>query len=205
MNFLRQSALLMIITLLLLPGCGSKDVHGDLTVSGSSSAVVAGAANVSFTMTYSRPEGGPYDGVNLAVTTTLDGATYINSTETLSSSGSKILTYNGIPSGSTIRLQAQYGDLISSASVTVANATLTVTPSTNFIFIAAEAIGATRLGTINGGTAPFTATSTTTDISASVSGTVLTVRLNVVGTGLRSATVTVKDASGQSVLVPVTY
>ncbi len=205
MNYLRLSVLLMFITLFSLTGCGSKDVHGDLTVTGASSAVVTGAANVSFTMTYTRPEGGPYDGVSLAVTTTLDGVPYINSTETLSSSGTRILTYPGIPTGSTLRLQAQFGDLISSAAITVASATLTVAPLTDFNFAIGSAINSTKSGTITGGTAPFTATSSTPDITASTSGTVLTVRLNVVAPGGQTATITVRDGSGQSALVSVSY
>jgi hypothetical protein len=206
MNFLRLSALLMIITLFLLPGCGSKNMHGDLTVSAASSAVVAGTANVSFTITYTRPEGGPYDGVDLAINTTLDGVPYFSGTESLSSSGTLTLSYPVISAGSTIRLQARYGDIVSSASITVASATLVVTPLTDFIFATGSAIGSIKSGTISGGTAPYSfVSSSTPNISGTVSGTTLTVTLNVVATGGNSATLTVRDSSGQTALVSVTY
>jgi hypothetical protein len=207
MNFLRLSAVLMIITLFLLPGCGSKDMHGDLTVSAASSAVVAGAADVSFTIKYTRPEGGPYDGVDLAIRTTLDGAPYSSGTEYLSSSGTVTLTYPGINAGSNIRLQARYGDIVSSASITVASATLIVTPLTDWIFTAGQAPGSIKSGTISGGTPPYAyVSSSSPNISGSVSGTVLTVTLlNVVATGGNSATLTVRDSSGQTALVSVTY
>ena len=208
MNFLRLSAVLMIITLFLLPGCGSKDMHGDLTVSAASSAVVAGAADVSFTIKYTRPEGGPYDGVDLAIRTTLDGAPYSSGTEYLSSSGTVTLTYPGINAGSNIRLQARYGDIVSSASITVASATLIVTPLTDWVFTAGQPVGSIKSGTISGGTPPYSFVSISSSspaISGSVSGTVLTVTLNVVATGGNSATLTVRDSSGQTALVSVTY
>jgi len=182
-------------------------MHGDLTVSAASSSVVAGAANVSFTITYTRPEGGPYDGVDLAIRTTLDGAPYSSGTEYLSSSGTVTLTYPGINAGSNIRLQARYGDIVSSASITVASATLIVTPLTDWVFTTTDVIGSSKSGTISGGTPPYSyvSSSTQAEVSGSVSGTVLTVTLNVVATGLRTATVTVRDSSGQTALVSVTY
>jgi hypothetical protein len=208
MKILRLLTVLNIIAIFSLSGCGNGggDVHGDLTVTATSSAVTNGTASVSFTITYTRPEGGPYDGLDVEITTTLDGNTIDSGTEVFSSSGSLILTYSGVPAGSIIRLQAKVGDIVRSASLTVASSTLTITPATDWNFTTGAAAGTSKAGTISGGTAPFTVSSSTTDLTPSISaGNILTVTLNVAAPGGQTGTITVRDSSGQTGLVSVSY
>lgn len=210
MKLLRLLSVLMILSLFMLPGCGSGggDVHGDLNVTGSQVANGNGTSDVSFTITYTRPEGGPYDGVGVAVTIFFDGVQQgPTTTEVLSSSGSVILTFGAVPAG-TLTLEAKFGDIVRSDSVTISPTALSINPAT-IAFTAGEIAGTSHDALISGGTAPFTATSSTTDLTASIiSGTTLRVTLAAAAapaTGLRTATITVRDSSNNATQVNVTY
>ena len=208
MKVLHYFVLLVVCTLFLLPGCGSKDVHGDLNVTATQVDNGDGTSDVSFTITYTRPEGGPYDGVNPTITLFFDGVQQGSSTtEFLSSSGTVILTFGAIPAG-TLTLQAQYGDLVSSDSVTISATALSLNPAT-LAFAAGAVADTNQDALISGGTAPYTATSSTTDLSPIIfSGNTLRVFLNAAAapaTGLRTATITVRDISNSAITVNVTY
>ena len=208
MKVLHYFVLLAVCTLFLLPGCGSKDVHGDLNVTATQVDNGDGTSDVSFTITYTRPEGGPYDGVNPTITLFFDGVQQGSSTtEFLSSSGSVILTFGAVPAG-TITLQAQYGDLVSRDSVTISATALSLNPAT-LAFAAGALADTNQDALISGGTAPYTATSSTTDLSPIIfSGNTLRVFLNAAAapaTGLRTATITVRDISNSAITVNVTY
>jgi len=208
MKVLHYFVLLAVCTLFLLPGCGSKDVHGDLNVTATQVDNGDGTSDVSFTITYTRPEGGPYDGVNPAITVFFNGAQIGPTTEEfLSSSGTVILTFGAVPAG-TITLQAQYGDLVSRDSVTISATALSLNPAT-LAFAAGALADTNQDALISGGTAPYTATSSTTDLSPIIfSGNTLRVFLNAAAapaTGLRTATITVRDISNSAITVNVTY
>jgi hypothetical protein len=208
MKVLHYFVLLVVCTLFLLPGCGSKDVHGDLNVTATQVDNGDGTSDVSFTITYTRPEGGPYDGVNPTITLFFDGVQQGSSTtEFLSSSGSVILTFGAVPAG-TITLQAQYGDLVSRDSVTISATALSLNPAT-LAFAAGALADTNQDALISGGTAPYTATSSTTDLSPIIFfGNTLSVILNQVAapaTGLRTATITVRDISNSAITLNVTY
>ena len=208
MKVLHYFVLLLVCTLFLLPGCGSKDVHGDLNVTATQVDNGDGTSDVSFTITYTRPEGGPYDGVNPTITLFFDGVQQGSSTtEFLSSSGSVILTFGAVPAG-TITLQAQYGDLVSRDSVTISATALSLNPAT-LAFAAGALADTNQDALISGGTAPYSATSSSTDLSPIIFfGNTLRVFLNAAAapaTGLRTATITVRDISNSAITVNVTY
>ena len=207
MKVLHYFVLLVVCTLFLLPGCGSKDVHGDLNVTGTQVDNGDGTSDVSFTITYTRPEGGPYDGVNPAITVFFNGAQIGPTTEEfLSSSGTVILTFGAVFPG-TITLQAQYGDIIRSDSVTVSATALTVSP-TALAFTAGSPFNTLLTSTITGGVAPYSATSDTPDLTVVVVGTTLNIRLNLadgLNTGVIPAIITVRDVAGSETQVNVTY
>ena len=208
MKVLHYFVLLVVCTLFLLPGCGSKDVHGDLNVTATQVDNGDGTSDVSFTITYTRPEGGPYDGVNPTITLFFDGVQQgASTTEFLSSSGTVILTFGAVPAG-TITLQAQYGDLVSRDSVTISATALSLNPAT-LAFAAGAVADTNQDALISGGTAPYTATSSTTDLSPIIFfGNTLRVFLNAAAapaTGLRTATITVRDISNSAITVNVTY
>jgi len=208
MKVLHYFVLLVVCTLFLLPGCGSKDVHGDLNVTATQVDNGDGTSDVSFTITYTRPEGGPYDGVNPTITLFFDGVQQGSSTtEFLSSSGTVILTFGAVPAG-TITLQAQYGDLVSSDSVTISATALSLNPAT-LAFAAGALADTNQDALISGGTAPYSATSSSTDLSPIIFfGNTLRVFLNAAAapaTGLRTATITVRDISNSAITVNVTY
>jgi len=209
MKVLHYFVLLVVCTLFLLPGCGSKDVHGDLNVTATQVDNGDGTSDVSFTITYTRPEGGPYDGVNPTITIFFNGVLQpdLSTTEFLSSSGTRFLTFGAVPAG-TITLQAQYGDLVSRDSVTISATALSLNPAT-LAFAAGALADTNQDALISGGTAPYSATSSSTDLSPIIFfGNTLRVFLNAAAapaTGLRTATITVRDISNSAITVNVTY
>ncbi len=204
MKFLFQRVLLMVFLLFLLPGCGGNDNNGNLTVTPSQSSIGSGNANVSFTVQYSNSQVSDYQGTDVTINTTVDGASIDSHTEKFSSNGILIFSYGPISAGSTVVLKAQVGDIVRSGFLTVTASTLSASPGT--LNLTGTAAGTSLTSTISGGVATYSPVSTTSsNISATVSGTVLTVTKLNTNTGTASVVVGDSSSPQQTTTITVTY
>lgn len=208
MKFLHLQLLFISFVFVLISGCGSGsgDYNGDLNVTPSTLDNGNSTSNVTFTVTYTNSRVTDFQGTPVIINTTVDGLSLDNHTDYFSSSGVLAFTYNNIPANSSIRLQAQMGSIVRSASVVIAASNLSLA-QTILNFPLASNIGTLRTTQINGGTPTYSASSSTADITASVLGSTLTVSIaNQNNTGIaKTATVTVSDSSGKTATVTINY
>jgi ABC-type Fe3+-hydroxamate transport system substrate-binding protein len=204
MKCLRPKTLLMFVTILLLAGCGGGS-NGNLTVTGSTSGA-NNSSSATFVITYANSQVTDYQGLQVQIYTT-DSTNGIleNDTITLTSSGTQTITYTNVPPNSSVTLRAQTSSIVSSATVAIPASVLTVSPTLNFT--TGEAVGSKLSTPISGGVPPYSASSSTADILAGISGNNLTVEIenqNTSGT-TETATITIKDDAGNSATVTVNY
>lgn len=200
MKLTRLMAVFVSCTLFIVAGCGSggKDKNGGLTISTSQSDKDT-YTQASFTMTYTNPQQSNVLGVELDVTTTSDIPGYNSGfTESLNNSGTVTYTYllpRDVTNDKFFHISARTGDLIASTTIVVPKQgtvsatppTLTVAPSAQITFNAADPVGATQSVILSGGTGAYSILAInptpSPNISASISGNLLTVKKETVATG----------------------
>jgi len=203
---------LIVFTLLLLTGCGGSgggNRNGGLTLTTTKSDNGNSTTDVTFALAYANSQVTDYQGLGVAITAALDGVVFDTHTEVFASSGKLNLTYAAIPAGSTLSFIAKVGDLEASTAVFIAASNLSVSPSP--VTFTTGAAATTALDAlITGGIKPYSVVSDTTDITVTItgaSGNILHVVISTANAGATAltATLTVSDSSGKTVLVPVSY
>lgn len=209
--------LLVVVVLLAMSGCG-EDSGGGLNLNGSLTIATQSAdkgtyMEVTFTTTYTNPQKSDLLGFPIHFTTS--AGTYTMNTN---NSGTIIQTFL-IAKSSTQRFfnfAASSGDLVASTNVSIPAATVTpLAISPNPLTITTFANASTALGRnykgqsfiaqITNGIAPYAAVvspSPNPDISASITGNILTVTKTSSASG--SATVVVTDSSNPQMIGTLT-
>jgi len=227
MKSLKVHILALIASIiLLLQACGTSQTNGSLTVADlTMKDQTGGYYSAETTVTYTPPTDKDPNGTKVTVSTqftTYSGASSVainktlSITKTLDSTGAFDYTYPYLiaQGGSPIfvTITASTGDLVSSKIGSVpAIAALSATPS-SIAFASTATAGTTQTVTLSGGYTPYQAPVVTSsagagisNITASISGTTMTVVLVAPGDGTKSAKITVFDVKGNSVVVGVTY
>ncbi|CAG0955991.1 hypothetical protein [Geobacter sp.] len=195
-----------MVTLLLLfvAGCGGSggsdgnNKNGGLTIA-KSQVDDSTYTQASFTITYTNPYQSNVLGVELKITTDSDIAGYNSSfTESLNNSG--IVTYTFLLPRDTVsdkyfHITAKTGDLLASNTVVVLKQgtvsstppTLSVAPSSTITFAATDPISTSRSVLLSGGSGVYSVLAMnptpSPNISAAISGNVLTVKKETAATG----------------------
>lgn len=197
-------------------GCGEavKSTNGTLTLSPiTSTDRTGGVYNVNTSVTYAV-SGKDVTGTKIkfswkatpagSTTPTSDSAT-----ATLGTDGIGYLTFdvNQTTVAILIDITASYGDLTSQTQQVTIPAVIpfSATP-TVVVFDTTAALGNTATITLAGTYAPYTASSSTTEINVGVSATTVTLtKTSASGTTLKNSSITLTDHNGTVIQVPVYY
>ena len=197
-----------------LGGCGNSgggDLVGSLSLDTSTTDLTGGYYDASATATYSHPTKDPIGTditFNTVAFTNRSTLGVSNSTHKVNSSGAITVTYGPFQQRNIpifIDINANTGDLTQFKRVTIpALSSLGVTPGA-VAFAGTDPVGTTKTVTVSGGISPYVISSSSANIGVSINGNTVTVTLLASGGGTSSATVTVKDALGNSVAIAVGY
>jgi hypothetical protein len=214
---MKKLILFCVLLSVAMFGCGSgKDTAGTLTMSEVTTTALSGSQTylVGALATYAANAGKDTTGAEISFKAVYYTAS--NSTPFLTKTVNKTLGKDGIAkysgtvdqSSDTIilRLTASFGDLSETKYASIpAIGTLAASPSSH-TFASTDLAGATTEVVVSGGFPPFTVSSSTTDIDASISGSSITITKVPGGTTTASkATVTVTDSKGYSTKINIVY
>jgi hypothetical protein len=211
--------LLACLSILVLSGCGGgKDVNGSLTVVAGTVSSSGTIAQAPFTVTYTNPQKSDVIGIEISITAQLDDGTKNTFTYSASNSGINIFTFSVMQTSvaQTISVTAKTGDIIASDSALIPASTstaptLSATPSSSVSFTTGAATGSQQQLFISGGTGTYSLIlnpSPNNDISASITGNVLTVIKTASAATTGSASIIVTDTTTPTpgvLVIPVTY
>lgn len=205
--------MLLLFIFIMLQGCGSgsgSDTNGSLTVSSLTvTDQTGGTYLVAGTATYIPPAGkvpnGAQISLNASFSTPTGTPTTRSNTVTLDSTGTAPFSYF-VTQGTEpvlVTVIASIGDLTSLKSSSVpAITSLSATPSS----LAFALTDTSKTVALTGGFTPYSSSSTAADLLLSLSGATLTVtKTTAAGVVQKTATITVTDARGNTLIIPVTY
>ena len=212
---MKKLLLLCVVLSMCMLGCGSdKDTSGTLTLSDITVTDLSGGRfKVEAVATYAPDAGKEATGAEInftAVYSTPSNATPVTRTSKYTLSKTGIATYTvPVVQGNEpvyLRLTASIGGLSQTKIVPIpAVAVLTVSPVA-VSFLNTETVGTAKTATVAGGFSPYTVASATTDISATISGSTVTIIKSATGsTTISSTTVTITDNKGITFTIPVGY
>lgn len=218
MHILRLAKCLIVLLIFaLLPACGSgsgDDTNGALAVSDLTvTDQTGGSFRVSGTSTYTPPSGKVPNGAQITLDTSFSTPTGTPTTRanTVSLDSTGIASFSYFVTQGTepvlVTVTASIGGLKAQKSSSIPSiGALSATPSA-LTFSAADGAGVQKIITLSGGFAPYSApTSTTSDLSVSLSGSTITVtKVPAAGSVQQSGSITVKDVRGNSIDISVTY
>ena len=203
MKILQQTFVVGFL-LLVFAGCGSNNggdyYNGDLTV-----VPAQAGSNASFTIQYTKSGVSNYAGLGCKIHTTINGVLVDSTPVTFSSSGILVKSYDSLNPLDYVRLEAQVGDIVRSASVTIKASDLTLTPTSISIAGLAPKVESPAI-TINGGVTPYSIVSGNSAVGwTKTSVNTFTVHKTDSTTG--TTTVTVSDSSSpiKTATLTVTY
>ncbi|HMN03982.1 MULTISPECIES: hypothetical protein [Geobacter] len=211
---LKKLSGLLLIAGLLIGGCGGSggdDLVGGLTLNASTNDLTAGNYQVTATAKYTHPSKDPLGteiAFNTRVYTNISTLATYSATYKVNSSGEVGVVYPVVRQRSTpifYDINASTGDLNQFKTVSVpAVSSLAVNP-TALSFADTDTVGTAKTLALSGGVTPFSVSSTTADVEASVSDRTVTVILMANPVGPQTATLTITDALGTRLMVPIGY
>ncbi len=180
----------------VLYGCGGgsgKDVNGSLTVVASSPTTSADSSKVTFTVTYTNPQKSDVLDTHVSVVVTLGGVQIDSFDYYTGNSGVNTFTYTPkrASSDQTLLFTARTGDIVASDSAIITGlGQLAANPP----IINLTAVNTPVTSTISGGLAPYIVSKTDPNLTASISGSTLSVQTLVTTSGNTQSTVIITDS-----------
>jgi len=210
---------LLFACAILMAGCGSggsgSSTNGTLTLSSATATdQTGGTYRVDASATYVPPAGKVPNGAQIVfswVATPAGSSTSStgSKTTTLGSNGIGIMPYLTVPQTIVpihITVIASIGDLTQSLPVTIPAAVPFSATQEVIAFASTDAYGASQTITLAGTFAPYYATTTSSDIKVSISGSTVTVaKISLTGTTRNSAHITLTDNNKATIDVLVYY
>jgi len=198
---------LLLVLLIALPSCGGdgKDKVGSLELTTATTALAGGQYKVSAIATYKNPNTTNLVGTEVTFSIGLSG--YASQKISLPSGGSEgvIFIVDQIATPLNFFVTASTGSLQDSEVVSIpALGSLVATPTT-LTFATTDGVSSAKSVSITGGTAPYAVTSSNaTLVTATISGSTVTITRESAGTGNAIVNITDSATTPTTVSVSVT-
>ena len=205
------TVLLSIAVIMMLQACGDgdSDTAGALTISQPTlTDNKDGSFFVSVTVTYAPPAGKTAQGVEVTTIATDAFGNFQSDTHTYTSGSNSVIysffVLQRVGSSTSLSIVSNIGDMRSAVSAVIPAITPMGAPAVQFK--TTDAPGTVLTSAITGGVIPYSLVSvSTTDLSVTLIGTTLNVTNTTTGVNTANATITVSDAFGSLLSVPVGY